>query len=77
MFYLQVRLIILLSRRKKEGNMENLEYDEQEYIRFMIKLSNKANEIAKEYNKLSDKNKYRFQVFLEEMVKVNIMIRTK
>lgn len=38
--------------------MGNLDYDEQEYIRFMAKFSSNANEITKEYNKLSDKNKY-------------------
>lgn len=57
--------------------MGNLDYDEQEYIRFMLELGNKASEITKEYNKLSDKNKYRFQAFVKEMISVNTLLRIR
>ena len=40
--------------------MDYVNQDEQEYIRFMAEIGDKVSEIAKEYNKLSDKNKYRF-----------------
>lgn len=51
--------------------------DEQEYIRFMAELVNKTSEIAKEYNQLSDKNKYRFQIFVEEMMRINTVLNIK
>ena len=57
--------------------MSYMNQDEQEYIRFMVELVNKASEIAKEYNKLSDKNKYRFQIFVEEMMRINIVLNIK
>lgn len=57
--------------------MDYMNQDEQEYIRFMAELGNKANEIKKEYNKLSDKNKYRFQVFVEEMMRINTVLNIK
>lgn len=57
--------------------MDYMNQDEQEYIRFMAELGNKANEINKEYNKLSDKNKYRFQVFVEEMMRINTVLNIK
>ena len=57
--------------------MDYMNQNEQEYIRFMIKLGNKANEIEKEYNKLSDKNKYIFQVFVKEMMRINTVLNIK
>ena len=55
--------------------MENLDYDEQEYKRFMVELSSKVTEITKEYNKLSDKNKYRLYLFLEQILWTSIALR--
>lgn len=57
--------------------MNYMNQDEQEYIRFMAELGNKASEITKEFNKLSDKNKYRFQVFVEEMMRINTVLNIK
>lgn len=57
--------------------MGYMNQDEQEYIRFMAELVNKTSEIAKEYNQLSDKNKYRFQIFVEEMMRINIVLNIK
>lgn len=54
--------------------MENFDYDAQEYIRFIVELSSKANEIAKEYNKLTDKNKLRICLFLEQVLWADIML---
>lgn len=48
--------------------MNYLNQEEQEYRRFILKCENKANEITKEYNKLSDKNRYRFCMFLQKMI---------
>lgn len=57
--------------------MDYMSQEEKEYIRFVLELNNKVNEIKKEYNKLSDKNKYRFQILVEEMMKMNIMMNLK
>lgn len=57
--------------------MDYMNQDEQEYIRFMAELVNKTSEIAKEYNQLSDKNKYRFQIFVEEMMRINTVLNIK
>lgn len=57
--------------------MDYMNQDEQEYIRFMVELVNKASEITKEYNQLSDKNKYRFQIFVEEMMRINTVLNIK
>lgn len=57
--------------------MNYMNQDEQEYIRFMVELVNKASEITKEYNQLSDKNKYRFQIFVEEMMRINTVLNIK
>lgn len=46
--------------------MNYLNQEEQEYRRFILKCENKANEITKEYNKLSDKNRYRFVCFYKK-----------
>lgn len=55
--------------------MDYVNQDEQEYIRFMAEIGDKVSEIAKEYNKLSDKNKYRFQVFVDEMMRIATMLK--
>ena len=55
--------------------MTKLEQEEQEYISFIFKLTNKANEFTKDYNKLSDKNKYRVQLFFKEIVNKSSLIR--
>ena len=55
--------------------MTKLEQEEQEYISFILKLTNKANEFTKDYNKLSDKNKYRVQLFFKEIVHKSSLIR--
>ena len=55
--------------------MTKLEQEEQEYISFIFKLTNKANEFTKDYNKLSDKNKYRVQLFFKEIVHKSSLIR--
>lgn len=57
--------------------MEDINKDEQEYIKFMEKLVNKVNEITQEYNKLSDKNKHRFQVLVEEIIRINTVLRIR
>lgn len=57
--------------------MDYMNQDEQEYIRFMVELGNKANEIKKEYNKLSDKNKYRICLFLEQVLWTSIVLNTR
>lgn len=57
--------------------MDYMNQDEQEYIRFMAELVNKTSEITKEYNQLSDKNKYRFQIFVEEMMRINTVLNIK
>lgn len=57
--------------------MNYMNQDEQEYIRFMAELVNKTSEIAKEYNKLSDKNKYRICLFLEQVLWTSIVLNTR
>lgn len=57
--------------------MNYMNQEEQEYIRFMAELVNKTSEIAKEYNKLSDKNKYRICLFLEQMLWTSIVLNTR
>lgn len=48
--------------------------EEKEYLRFISELINKANEITKEYNKLSDNNKYRIYLFLKQTVWAGITL---
>lgn len=52
--------------------MEDGEQEKQEYIKFMFKLGQKINDIADDYNKLSDKNKYliKSQIFGSIFVKL-------
>lgn len=57
--------------------MNYMNQDEQEYIRFMAELVNKTSEISKEYNKLSDKNKYRIWLFLEQVLWTSIVLNTR
>lgn len=57
--------------------MNYMNQEEQEYIRFMAELVNKTSEIAKEYNKLSDKNKYRICLFLEQVLWTSIVLNTR
>ena len=57
--------------------MNYMNQEEQEYIRFMSELVNKTSEIAKEYNKLSDKNKYRICLFLEQVLWTSILLNTR
>lgn len=57
--------------------MNYMNQEEQEYIRFMAELVNKTSEIAKEYNKLSDKNKYRICLFLEQVLWTSILLNTR
>ena len=57
--------------------MNYMNQEEQEYIRFMSELVNKTSEIAKEYNKLSDKNKYRICLFLEQVLWTSIVLNTR
>ena len=57
--------------------MDYMNQDEQEYIRFMAELVYKTSEIAKEYNKLSDKNKYRICLFLEQVLWTSIVLNTR
>ncbi len=45
--------------------MENQIYEDYEYLRFVVETSQKVNEIAREYNKLSEKNKYRVNMELK------------
>ena len=52
-----------------------LKQEEQEYIRFILKLADNTNEIKKEYNKLSDKNKYQVQLFFEEIIYKSSLFR--
>ena len=54
--------------------MNHRNQDEQEYIRFIVELDNKLSEITKEYNKLSDKNKYHICLFLEQMLWTSIVL---
>ena len=42
--------------------------DWQEYIRFMLEVGNKVNEIRRNYNQLSDINKYRLKRDVEELL---------
>ena len=48
--------------------------EKNEYLRFISELINKANKITKEYNKLSDNNKYRICLFLKQTVWAGIML---
>lgn len=57
--------------------MNYMNQEEQEYIRFMSELVNKTSEIAKEYNKLSDKNKYCICLFLEQVLWTSIVLNTR
>ena len=57
--------------------MNYMNQEEQEYIRFMAELVDKTSEIAKEYNKLSDKNKYRICLFLEQVLWTSIVLNTR
>ena len=57
--------------------MNYMNQEEQEYIRFMSELVNKTSEIAKEYNELSDKNKYRICLFLEQVLWTSILLNTR
>lgn len=55
--------------------MRQFDIEEQEYISFIFKLADKANEIAKDYYKLSDKNKYRVLIYFEEIVHKTSLVR--
>ena len=55
--------------------MRQFDREEQEYICFVFKLADKANEIAKDYYKLSDKNKYRVLIYFEEIVHKSSLVR--
>lgn len=57
--------------------MNYMNQEEQEYIRFMSELVNKTSEIAKEYNKLSDKNKYCICLFLEQVLWTSIVLNSQ
>ena len=48
--------------------------EKNEYLRFISELINKANKITKEYNKLSDNNKYRIYLFLKRTVWAGITL---
>ncbi len=49
--------------------------EEQEYKRFILEVGIKMNEMIIDYNKLSDKNKYRFSLWLEEIAWTSIALR--
>lgn len=55
--------------------MNYMNQEEKEYRRFILEYEKKAMEITKEYNKLSDKNKYRFYLLLEQIVWTSIVLR--
>ncbi len=49
--------------------------EEQEYKRFILEVGIKMNEMIIDYNKLSEKNKYCFSLWLEEIVRTSIALR--
>lgn len=55
--------------------MKYINQEEQEYNRFKIKLTSKANEVQKEYNELSDKNKRRIDADIRRFLWTNIVFR--
>lgn len=55
-------------------NMNYLNQEEQELRKFILECEKKAIEITKEYNKLSDNNKYRFYSWLEQKILISIVL---
>ena len=55
-------------------NMNYLNQEEQEFGMFILECEKKAIEIKKKYNKLSDKNKYRFYLWLEQKIWISIVL---
>lgn len=55
-------------------NMNYLNQEEQEFRGFILECEKKAIEITKEYNKLSDNNKYRFFSWLEQKILISIVL---
>ena len=55
--------------------MKYFKQEEQEYNRFKIKLASKAEEVQKDYNELSDKNKRRIDTDIRRFLWVNIVFR--
>ena len=54
--------------------MNYLNQEEQEFRGFILECEKKAIEITKEYNKLSDNNKYRFFSWLEQKILISIVL---
>lgn len=54
--------------------MNYLNQEEREFRKFVLECEKKTIEIAKDYNKLSDKNKYRICLFLEQIVWTSILL---
>lgn len=54
--------------------MNYLNQEEQELRKFILECEKKAIEITKEYNKLSDNNKYRFYSWLEQKILISIVL---
>lgn len=77
MFEAQKKSIIVLSIIERIDNMEYFNQEEQEYNRFKIKLSSKVNEVQKEYNELSDKNKCRIDDDFRRFLWANIVFRKR
>lgn len=73
----QKKFIIVLSITEKGDNMKYFNQEEQEYNRFKIKLASKANEVQKEYNELSDKNKRRIDADIRRFLWTNIVFRKR
>lgn len=55
-------------------NMNYLNQEEQALRKFILECEKKAIEITKEYNKLSDNNKYRFYSWLEQKILISIVL---